>query len=333
MRLVETTARPHEIVWTLTTALVPARALHVVAELGVADHLAADAVSAKTLAARCGVDPDSLERVLRLLASFGIFERQADGYRHTDASRLLRDDHPMSMRAFARMIGLPAIWSSFAALDSSVRTGAPAIEQVELQGFWAYLGAHPGEAAIFAEAMTAKARADIAAVLDAYDFRPFRTIADIGGGRGHLLQAVLGAAPEAHGVLFDLPAVIDTLEVRTERLTPHAGDFFVDPLPRADAYILMEVIHDWADAEAAAILRAIREAARPGAIVLIVEAIVPEDDADPRVHTLDLIMLALTGGRERTAAELGRLLHGSGFRLSTVIDTDGPIRIVEAVAV
>ncbi len=333
MRLVETTARPHEIVWTLTTSLAPARALHVVADIGVADDVDDEAVSVKTLASRCGVEPDALDRVLRLLASFGIFERKGEGYRHTEASRLLRDDHPMSMRAFARMIGLPAIWSSFAALDSSVRTGAPAIEQVEPDGFWAYLGSHPAEARIFNEAMTAKARADVAAVLDAYDFRPFRTIADIGGGRGHLLQAVLDAVPEADGVLFDLPAVIDTLDVGTERLTLHAGDFFVDPLPRADAYILMEVVHDWADAEAAAILRAIRDAARAGTVLLIIEGIVPEGDADPRVHTLDLIMLSITGGRERTAAEVGRLLHGSGFRLSAVIETDGPIRIVEAVAV
>jgi hypothetical protein len=239
----------------------------------------------------------------------------------------------MSMRAFARMIGLPVIWSSFAGLDSSVRTGAPAVEKTEPEGFWAYLQAHPGEARIFDQAMTAKARADIAAVLAAYDFRAFRTVADIGGGRGHLLQAVLDAVPTTHGVLFDLPDVVGALDVRSERLTPQAGDFFVDPLPPADAYVLMEVLHDWADVEAAAILGSVRRAAHPGSVVLIVESVVPEDHDDPHVHTLDLIMLAVTGGRERTAAEHDRLLHGAGFRLSAVVDTAGPLRIVEAIAV
>ena len=333
MSLTETTAPPHETVWTVTTSLVSARALHVVAELGVADHLDAQAVSVQELAARCEVDPDALDRALRLLATHGIFGRQGDGYRHTDASRLLRDDHPMSMRAFARMIGLPVIWSSFAGLDVSVRTGAPAVGNVEPRGFWAYLHAHPGEARIFDQAMTAKARADIAAVLAAYDFRPFRTVADVGGGRGHLLQAVLDGVPGARGVLFDLPDVIGTLDVRSERLTPQAGDFFVDALPAADAYLLMEVVHDWPDPEAAAILGAVRRAAHPGAVVLIVESVVPEDHEDLHVNTLDLIMLAVTGGRERTAAEHARLLHGAGFRLSAVVETAGPLRIVEAIAV
>jgi hypothetical protein len=144
---------------------------------------------------------------------------------------------------------------------------------------------------------------------------------------------VLDAVPTTHGVLFDLPDVIGALDVRSERLTPQAGDFFVDPLPPADAYVLMEVLHDWADAEAAAILGSVRRAAHPGSVVLIVESVVPEDHDDPRVHTLDLIMLAVTGGRERTAAEHDRLLRGAGFRLSAVVETAGPLRIAEAIAV
>lgn len=143
---------------------------------------------------------------------------------------------------------------------------------------------------------------------------------------------MLDAAPSAEKILFDLPGVIQTLDTKCDRLTVRAGDFFVDPLPTADAYILMEVIHDWPDAEAAAILTAIRRAASPGARVLIIENVLREGEVDRRGHTLDVIMLAVTGGRERTGKQLGVLLEGAGFTTSRVIETAGPLRIVESVA-
>lgn len=333
MSTITTTELPHETVWNITTAGASARSLHVVADLGVADHIYDAPVTVAELGARCGVDAEALDRVLRLLVAHGIFQRRDDGYQHTESSRLLRSDHPMSMRAFARMFGSSLFWDSLGRLDHSVRTVAPAAELVEPKGFWAYLQAHPDEARIFDEAMTSKAYADVAAVVDAYDFRAFHTIADIGGGRGHLLEAVLEATPTARGVLFDLPSVIESLDVPSERLTHHMGDFFVDPLPRADAYVLMEVIHDWADPEALAILRGIRRAASAGAVLLIIEGVMSEDEADARVRTLDVVMLTVTGGRERTARRLGALLHSADFRVSTVMETHGPIRIVEALAI
>ena len=326
------TMQPHEIIWTLTNHVVVSRSVHVVAEFGVADHIDDEVVSVKQLASACAANPDALDRVLHLLAAHGIFERHADGYRHTEASRLLCTEHPRSMRAFARMMGLPVFRASFDQLEHSVRTGSPAIELAAADGIWPYLMGHPDEAKIFGHAMTGKAAADTAAVLGAYDFGRFDTISDIGGGRGHLLRAVLDTAPSAEGILFDLPDVIQTLDVGRDRLTPRAGDFFVDPLPTADAYILMEVIHDWPDAEAAAILTAVRRAASPGARVLIIENVLDDTSPDPRGHTLDIIMLACTGGRERTGTQLDGLLKAAGFRDSTVIDTGGPLRIVEAVA-
>jgi hypothetical protein len=302
----------------------------VVAELGVADHIDDAPVGVEQLAAQCAADADALDRLLRLLVAHDVFRYEDGAYAHTDASRLLRSDHPMSMRAFPRMMGLPAVWSAFAHLEHSLRTGAPALEKVEPAGFWRYLQDHPQEAALFGEAMQAKAAADIAAILGAYDFTRFGSVADVGGGRGHLLRAVLESSPTTHGVLFDLPEVIDTLDDDTPRLTLHAGDFFVDPLPKADAYLLMEIVHDWADAEAVAILSAIRRAAPPGSTVLIVEGVVDEAHADVRVQTLDVVMLAITGGRERSPAQLATLLDRSGLQLRTVLDTSGPLRIVEA---
>ncbi|MDQ3662977.1 MAG: hypothetical protein M3454_18400 [Actinomycetota bacterium] len=324
--------QPHEIVWTLTNAVMASRSLQVVAELGVADHIDEDTLSIKELATLCGTDPDALDRVLRLLATHGIFAVRDEGFGHTESSRLLRSDHPMSMRALSRMMGLPGFVAMFDRLEHSVRTGEPAAALVDPDGMWAYLQRHPGEAEVFGQAMTAKAAADTAAVLGAYDFSDTDTIADIGGGRGHLLRAILNAVPTAEGILFDLPGVIQTLDVDRDRLTARAGDFFVDPLPTADAYILMEVIHDWPDAEAAAILSAIRRAASPGARVLIIENVLGDARSDQRGHTLDIIMLVVTGGRERTRNQLGELLEEAGFVNTTVIDTAGPLQIVEAVA-
>ena len=184
----------------------------------------------------------------------GVFALQGEAYSHTDASRLLRTDHPMSMSGFARMMGLPVFWETFTHLDHSVRTGAPAIDLIDSGGLWAYLQVHPVDYGVFGEAMMAKAQADIAAIQAGYDFSAFTTIADIGGGRGHLLQAVVAANPSARGVLFDLPGVIDALDSPPARLSHLGGDFFTDPLPPADAYVLMEVLHDWGDEDAVKIL-------------------------------------------------------------------------------
>jgi hypothetical protein len=325
--------QPEQIIWTLATAVVSSRCLHVIAALGVADQIGDYPVSTPQLASRCGADADALGRMLRLMAAHGIFERDGDGFRHSPASRLLRSDHPMSMQALAAMMGLPVFAATFGRLEHSARTGSPAVETVESKGLWAYLQDHPDEARMFDRAMTAKAAADIPAVLRAYDFSRFATIADIGGGRGHLLRAILEAVPGANVVLFDRPQVIEALDFAHDRLTPHAGDFLVDPLPAADAYVLMDVIHNWPDAECVAILRAIRAAAGTGAKVLIIETVLPENGDDPWGDTLDIVMLAMTGGRERTAGRLSELLTSCGFGEPAVIPTEGRLRIVEAPAV
>ena len=181
--------QPHELIWGLSTATVVSRMLHLVAELGVADHISSEPVLAKELAASCGADEGALDRALMLLASHGVFDRIGDAYAHTDASRLLRSDHPSSMRAFPRMMGMESFAASLGHLEHSVRTGEPAFGLVEPAGLFAYLERHEDEARIFDASMTAKAAGDTAAVLAAYDFARFPTIADIGGGRGHLVSA------------------------------------------------------------------------------------------------------------------------------------------------
>ncbi len=169
----------------LSFAHVAARALHVVAELGTADRLDDAPQDVYPLAAEQRLDPDALGRLLRLLEARGVFSRDTDGrWRHTEASRVLRSDHPMSLRAFARMAGTPFGWASFSGLHHSTRTGEPGICQLEPSGWLAYLQAHPDEACIFQQAMTAKAQDDIAAVLAGYDFSRHRRIADVVGWAG-----------------------------------------------------------------------------------------------------------------------------------------------------
>ncbi|CAA9246771.1 MAG: hypothetical protein AVDCRST_MAG26-1706 [uncultured Chloroflexia bacterium] len=307
------------------------RCLHVVADLGVADVLNETPGTAADLAAVVGAHPDALGRVLRLLAAHDVFEMHGDMFCHSPASRLLRTDHPQSMRAFARMFGLPINWAIFEALEHSVRTGQPAAAKVFPEGFWAYFAQHPEEGRVFNAAMVAKGHGQVAGILAAYDFSSFGVVGDIGGGSGHLLCAVLDAAPAAKGVLFDLPHVIEEAAgIVSERLALQSGDFFRDALPVCDAYLLMEIIHDWADDEAVSILRAIRRAAPPHATLLLIETIVPNNPGPDWSKMLDIHMLALLGGRQRTRQEYEGLLDQAGFRLQREIDTRAGISILEA---
>lgn len=309
------------------------RCLHVVADFGVADALGEDPMTAAELAVVVGADPDALGRVLRLLSTLGVFESRNGKFLHSPASRLLRADHPQSMRPFVRMFGVRFNWDTYAELEHSVRTGQPAGDKVTPGGFWAYFSDRPEEWSIFNEAMEAKAHGQVAAIVGAYDFSGFRVISDIGGGRGHLLRAVLERSPAARGVLFDLPRVIDeSKSLASDRLTLQAGDFFKDELPACDAYLLMDIIHDWNDEESEEILKAIRRAAQPNAKLLLLETIVPENDMLDWSKMLDVHMLTLLGGKQRTRQEFEAMLDKAGFTFEREIDTGAGISIIEAAA-
>lgn len=307
------------------------RGLHVVADLGVADVMEETPRTASELAGLVDAEPGALGRVMRLLSAHGVFEMQGDTFRHSPASRLLRTDHPQSMRAFAQMFGLPVFWATFEAMAYSVKTGQPAMTTVFPEGFWNHLAERPDAGRVFNAAMAAKAGGTVAGILASYDFSGFSTIADIGGGSGHLLQAILDNAPNATGVLFDLPHVIDdSASIASERLTLQPGDFFHDPLPNCDAYLLMEIIHDWGDDESVAILEAVRRAASPHAKVLVIETIVPNTSGPDWSKMLDIHMLTLLGGKQRTQQEYAALLTQAGFGFVREIDTGAGISILEA---
>jgi hypothetical protein len=322
---------PVDTVMQLSGAQCVPRALHVVADLGIADALGDTPLSADTLATATGTHVDALDRVLRLLAGYGVFAIHNGAFVHTPASELLRSDHPYSLRSLVRMMGFPIYWRMWEAFDVTVRTGAAAAAQVLPEGSWKYLADHPDEARIFDDAMTAKSQVQIPEILRSYDFSPFARIADVGGGHGHLLRAVLAATPTATGVLFDVPHVIEAAaRSAADRLVFDAGDFFKDPLPSCDCYLVMHVLHDWNDGDATKILRAIRGAARPDATVLILESIVPDDPSSSWERILDMHMMAIHAGRERTRGEYAGLLGAAGFRLVREIDTQAGVWILEA---
>jgi hypothetical protein len=312
------------------------RCLHCIAEFGVADALGDEPQTAAALAASVGAHPDILERVLRFLAAGGIFTDLGDRFGHSAQSRLLRADHPQSQLAFIRLLGGKLSWEAFGVLDYAMRTGKPALEAVVSEGLFAYMATHPEGARIFDEGMTSKTLADVAGVVRAWPFANYSSVADIGGGRGHLLRAVLQAAPRATGVLFDLPQVLDRAVAGHERLRLQAGDFFRDTVPVAALYLLMNVIHDWADAEAIAILSGIRRSVPADGRLLVIETVLGDSGAPPsqrrlRELDLDVAMLAFTGGRERTRAQYEDLLRRAGFRLHRLIDTESGLGILESV--
>jgi hypothetical protein len=327
-----TTMNPVDALLQLSAGYYVSRALHAVADLGVADAVGDTPQPAASLAAATGADAGALDRVLRLLALYGIFEYRDGAVAHTSGSRMLRQDHPHSMRSLVRMFGLPGFWTAVGELGSTIRTGEPSANHALRGGIWGYLKDNPEASRIFGEAMTAKAQGHIAAIVQTYDFSRFNVIADIGGGRGHLIQAIIAATPAASGVLFDQPHVIDeAAAVKSDRLRVVGGDFFTDPLPQADAYILMEVIHDWDDDASRKILRAIRRAAREDATLLLIEALLRNESSPNWPTTLDIVMLAI-GGRQRTLEEYSALLRESGFALTREIDTHAGIAVLEATA-
>jgi hypothetical protein len=320
----------HDKILQLSSAFWTSRTLHAVAELGVADALGDEPQSAEELARKLNLNADALNRALRLLASFGIFEQRDGRWAHTPESRLLRNDEPRSVRGFLRLLGLPFIWQSWGHIEHSLRTGEPAVNTLGASGPFDYLNKHPEERTIFHAGMTAKAHREIPPVLEAYDFSQHKRIADVGGGRGHLLRSILDKSPGSAGILFDQDHVVADAPEHP-RMERRGGDFFAGPLPEADAYLLMDVLHDWPDADVVRILKSIRKSAPAGATVLAIETVLPQTPGPHLAKALDVNMLVMTGGRERTPDEHGKLLADAGFRLEKVIPTAAPYSLVKAV--
>ena len=323
---------PAETILVLSTAYWASRCLHVVAEFGIADALGDEAQTAAALAAKTGTNPDALHRILRSLVNHGVFALKDGRFSHNPASRLLRSDDRASMRSLARMMGLNFHWDIYRELGHSLKTGESAANVTVRGDVFAHLREHPEDGRIFNEAMVGKSFGQIGPVLGAYDFTRFKTIGDIGGGVGHLLAAILDAAPSAKGVLFDLPEVVaQGRQSPHPRITYVGGDFFSDAIPPCDLYTMMTVIHDWSDEDSVAILKNVKAKAPPGAKLLLIEAIVDESATGNFPIDLDIEMLAFASGRERTRSQWQSLLEKAGFRLVSMTPLAGISGLIEAV--
>jgi hypothetical protein len=292
--------------------------LHVAAEMRIADALADVPRTADDLAEAVGAVAGVLRRVLRGLAAEGVLDELPDGrFALTPVGELLRDGVAGSQRgAVVARGGL--YYTALTALLDTVRGGGTPFEIVHGAPFFAYLAERPAETATFQASMAARAAREAAAVVAAVDFRRYRKLVDVGGGAGVLLGTILAATPGLSGVLFDRPEVVENA-----RLPAVGGDFFADVPAGADCYLLSRVIHDWDDPRAVAILRACRRAMAADGTVLLVEAVLPERAADnPAAVRMDLHMLTLLGGRERTVAEYSALLDAAGLRLASAVPAD-----------
>ncbi|MGH3595282.1 MAG: methyltransferase [Mycobacterium sp.] len=310
------------------------------AELGVADALADGPQPVDELADRVGADPDALARLLRALASRGVFGQRRDGrYELNPLAYTLRRDAFLSMAGAARLYGSRQHREHWSLLADSVRTGKPVIPALRGMELFDYLAQEPELGELFNQAMTSGSELAVTPVVAGYDFSGYPTIVDVGGGHGRLLAAIVAATPNARGVLYDLPQVVAGAPALladhgvSDRVRIAEGSFFDSVPGGGDAYILKNVIHDWPDEKAGQILRNVHAAARPGATVLLVELVIPEHNREFIGKWLDLEMLLCLAARERTAAEYRGLLEQAGFRMTRVVPTASPFSVVEAQAV
>ncbi len=321
----------------LLTAYWKSMALHVAARLGVADLLREQPRSADELAPALRVHPQALHRLLRALASDGVFEEDANSrFALTPLSRRLLSGTPDSQRSAAITMGEEhyRVWGE---LLYSIQTGEPAWDRVIGQPVFEYFANNPRAAQLFDETMTGIHGAETAAMLDAYDFSPFSTLVDVGGGAGGMLLAILQRYPRLQGVLFDREHVVARARQHIEaaglqgRCRTTAGNFFASVPPGGDAYIMRHIIHDWNDEQALTILRHCRAVLPATGRLLLVESVIAPGNAPCPAKYLDLTMLLIPGGMERTESQFRTLLGQASFRLERLVPTPSSVQVIEAV--
>lgn len=319
-----------------------AYAVHVAIKLGIADLLRDGPKSVCELAQATGTHEASLYRLLRALASRGIFtekkDEQGPSFAQSTLSAALRSDLPDSIYHIVRMLGEPWQRQVWDGLEHSVRTGGVAFEYVHGMPLWHYCHEHPDAMQSFNLGMTSFSGMVNQPIANAYDFSTLGTLVDLGGGHGSLLSTILRSYPSLKGILFDLPPVIEGARtaldpVVKDRCTLVSGSFFEAVLPGAGGYLMKQILHDWKDEECRAILRNCRNALQPGGRVLVADRVIqPEDNRTSSFNKMwDLLMLTVPGGQERTPEEFAHLYEASGFQLTRIVQTGTPISIIEGI--
>jgi len=313
------------------------QAIYVAARLQVADSLADGPRAVTDLAAGLDVHAPSLRRLLRSLGGVGIFTEVEPGVvGNTLQSDALRADAPGSMRDLVLWVGDEAHWRTWTGLLTSVRTGEPAWEGVHGTDIFEYLTTgDPELGAVFQRAMTSFASAVTPLIAAAYTYPSEGVVVDVGGGYGHVLDAILLATPTARGVLFELPAVADAARPVVaatdtgDRVDVVGGDFLTGPIPAGDVYVLKHVLHDWDDDSARVILSNIRDVMPPDGRIVIAETVLPDGDAPHFGKTEDLEMLVMAGGVERSESEFRALAESADLEVARIIATPSLISLVE----
>ncbi len=318
----------------MASGLWVSRALWAAAELGVADAIGDEPASLEEIAAATGAREAPLRRLMKALVSVGLFTAEGDDrFGHSETSIFLKSDHPLTQRPFLRSIFGGEHYAGWGALGRSLTEGGTAFDHVYGRPVFDWYGDHPAEAVAFGRAMQSTTLLIETMLMAVWTPPPFELAVDVGGSRGTLLQGLLARAPEARGVLFDLPEIADAVRptITEPRIEAIGGNFF-DIVPEGDLYLLKLILHDWDDDRSSAILENIRTAAYPGARVVIIDALLPETVENHPGFLMDLNMMVMTGGKERTVAEFEALLTGAGFQLESVTPTPTPMGIVQAVA-
>jgi hypothetical protein len=331
--------RPSLVLRRLINGYQVTQAIHVAAKLGLADLMASGPQAADGLAAATGAHPDSLARLLRALATAGVFHEEDDGrFGLTELGECLRSDAPEPVGAWAAFVGEPYHWQAWGDLLHGVQTGEMPFRNVHGSDPWTFRAAHPELSAGFDRAMADISRQASAAVLAAFDFGRFGVVADIGGGTGVFLAAILAKHPATRGILFDQPHVVSgaarvlTAAGVADRCQVVGGSFF-DAVPEGgDAYVLKAVLHDAHDDDALAILRVCRRAMRPGTRLLAIERELGAPNESPDAKFSDLNMLVATGGRERRPEEYAALFAATGFDYAGFTPSTIGIGVFEAIA-
>ena len=313
--------------------------ISVAARHGLADVLAGGRLSVAELAARTDTDVVQLGKVLRLLVEEGVFrEVEPDVFENSRLSELLRTGAPRSQYSMARLVGEPWLWNAWSKLGDGLATGKPAFELEFGMTLWQYLGGHPEAGAIFNGAMNSFSEALSDQVAASYpEFAHSRVVADLGGGTGTYISAILRAYPDiAHGVLVDLPPVIEQAKGRddiadllaADRLRVQPGDFFADVPTDVDTYVVKQVMHSWDDNAVVKLLRRCRDAS-PAAGFVAAE-FVRDDKTSRFVKNFDLVMTVTMNGNVRTEAEYAEVFAAGGYQLTRLVPTDTAFSLVEA---
>ncbi|MGO4670930.1 methyltransferase [Bosea sp. 2RAB26] len=328
---------PHVTLIQMATAAWVSRLVYAAARLDLADHLATGLRSAEDLAGPLRLHAPSLHRFMRCLASLGLLAEQAgQRFALTALGEALKTGAPGSARATILTAGSPWFAGAFDDIAYSLQTGRTAFEKAQGVPVFDYLGQHPDEASLFSETMVGFHGREPPAVAEAYDFSAFGTVVDVGGATGNLIAAILARHEGPRGILFDRPHVVaDAPALLAERgvqarVAIEPGDFFETVPAGGDAYVLSHVIHDWSEQQCLTILRHVRKAMQPDGRLLLVEMVLPAGDTPHPGKVLDMVMLVLPGGQERTEEEYRQLLAKAGFRLTRVIPTSSDVSIVEA---